>query len=204
MAVAAAAKPASVPVSLPGLARRVAVVQRWLTRIYRLEVAEQAHRYVLPPERARQLLPPRSPRTGVLVLEEDDTLWLGVYVDPRDRRNRHALVEETSHWLCLAWHAAHGRRVSRLQLELQGEVDQYAVNRLRGRDPFQHFRDFRWASWLGPDERDRYEAAHRAGHRYCRALSRRYPRRSDTPALLRELRDFYRAPGETKLRRAAA
>ncbi len=49
-------------------------------------------------------------------------------------------------------------------------------------------------------DRERYEAAHRAAHLYCRSLSRRYPRRSDTPALLHELRAFYRAPAEEKLR----
>ncbi len=115
----------------PGLARRVALVQRWLTSIYRLELRHQAHRFVIPAEQARALLPQRSPRSGVLALEENDTLWLGVYLDPRDRRDPRALVEETSHWVCLAWHAAHGRRVSLLLLELPGEVDQYAVGRLR-------------------------------------------------------------------------
>ena len=184
----------------PGLARRVALVQRWLTSIYRLDLPHQAHEFVIPAEQARALLPQRSPRSGVLALEEGDTLWLGVYLDPRDRRDRRALVEETSHWVCLAWHAAHGRRVSLLLLELQGEVDQYAVSRLRGRDGLRHFRDFRWDDWMDAAERERYEAAHRAAHRYCRSLSRRYPRRSDTPALLHELRAFYRAPAEAKLR----
>ena len=183
-----------------GLARRVALVQRWLTSIYRLDLTHQAHEFVIPAEQARALLPQRSPRSGVLALEEDDTLWLGVYLDPRDRRDRRALVEETSHWVCLAWHAGHGRRVSLLLLELQGEVDQYAVSRLRGRDGLRHFRDFRWDDWMDAAERERYEAAHRAAHRYCRSLSRRYPRRSDTPALLHELRAFYRAPAEVKLR----
>jgi len=192
------------PVSLRGLAGRLAVVQRWLTAIYRIDLEHQAHRFVMPPERARELLPERSPRSGVLVLEEDETLWLGVYVDARDRRDARALVEETSHWVCLAWHAAHGRRVSRLQLELQGEVDQYAVSRLRGRDPLRHFRDFRWDGWLEPSDRERYEVAHRVAHRYCRDLSRRYPGRADTPALLHELRSFYRAPGESRLRLAAS
>lgn len=192
------------PLSEPGLARRLAVVQRWLTAIYRLELAHQARHFVIPPERARALLPDGSPRSGVLALEEGETLWLGVYLDPRDRRDARALVEETSHWVCLAWHAAHERRISRLQLELQAEVDQYAVARLRGGDALRHFHDFRWDSWLEPADRERYEAAHQAAHRYCRRLSHRYPRRCDTPGLLHELRGFYRAPAEEKLSRARA
>ena len=193
----------AVTASQRGLARRVAAVQRWLTAIYRIDLALEAHQFLIPPERARAMLPPRSPRSGVLALEEQGTLWLGVYLDPRDSRDSWAVVEETSHWVCLAWHAERGRPVSRLLLELQGEVDQYAVQRLRGGDALRHFRDFRWDGWMDRESRERYEAAHRTAHRYCRALSRRYPSRRDTPALLRELRAFYRAPAEEKLQGAA-
>ena len=184
----------------PELVRSVALAQRWLTAIYRLDLPLEAHRFVIPPEQARALLPPGSPRSGVLALEEQDTLWLGVYLDSRDRRDPHTLLEETSHWVCLAWHATQDRCISRLLLELQGEVDQYVVSRLLGRDGLRHFRDFRWDGWMGAADRERYEAAHRAAHRYCRSLSRRYPHRADTPGLLRELRAFYRAPAEDKLR----
>ena len=44
------------------------------------------------------------------------------------------------------------------------------------------------------------EAAHRAALHYCRALARRFPARADTPGLLCELRRFYRAAPEQKLR----
>jgi len=82
-------------------------------------------------------------------------------------------------------------------------VDQYLVGRLWGRDGLGHFRSFRWARWMDGATRERYATAHRVAHRYCRSLSRRYPRRSDTPGLLSELRVFYRAPGEEKLRAGA-
>lgn len=182
------------------LARRLGVLQGWLTRLYRLDLCFEAKHFVMSPERARSLLPLPSPRSGVVALEEADTLWLGVYLDPRDRCQLGALVEETSHLVCLAWHAEIGRSVSRLMLELQGEVDQYLVGRLAGRDGLAHFRGFRWARWMDGTTRERYATAHRVAHRYCRWLSRRFPRRSDTPALLRELRAFYRAPSEEKLR----
>jgi hypothetical protein len=185
------------------LARRVDLLKRWLTRAYRLDVCFDAEHYLIAPERARALLPVRSPRSGVLVLEEAETLWLGLYLDPRDRSRIAALVEETSHLVCLAWHAEIGRRVSRLQLELQAEVDQYLVGRLWGRDGLAHFGSFRWARWMDGPTRERYATAHRVAHRYCRTLSRRYPQRADTPGLLRELRDFYRAPGEQKLQAGA-
>lgn len=183
------------------LAREVARAQRSLSAIYHLELQLRAERFLVAPADARRLLPPRSPRSGVLAVEEAGELWLGLYVDPRDL-DAGTIVEETSHLLCLAWHAAHDRPVSQLTLELQGEIDRYAVARLSGDDPFRHFHAFAWAD--GPDAvtRRRYELAHRAAHRYCRALADRYPARADVPALLAELRGFYRAPGEKKLRLA--
>jgi hypothetical protein len=44
-----------------------------------------------------------------------------------------------------------------------------------------------------------YQTAHGTALRYCRALTRRFPLRCDTPALLSELRRFYRATPDQKL-----
>jgi hypothetical protein len=185
------------------LRRRVAAAQRWLTAIYRLELGLQAERFLVAPEHARQILPPDSPRSGVLVLEEGGVLHLGLYVDPVDAVDAETIVEETSHLVCLAWHAARGQPVSRLHLELQGEVDRYAVARVTGGEGLRHFRDFAWADWMDAAARHRYETAHRAAERYCRRLEARFPRRADTPGLLSELRRFYRACPQEKLRPAA-
>ena len=186
-----------------GLPRAVAWAQARLAAIYDLDLELRAEHFLIPPERARELLPARSPRSGVLVVEEDDVARLGLYIDAADARDRSTIVEETSHLVCLAWHAAEGRRVSRLILELQGEIDRWAVARLEGQDAFGHFTSFAWADWMGARERHRYECAHRKAHRYCRTLQARHPGRAETPALLDELRRFYRAPSEHKLRLAA-
>lgn len=183
-----------------GLSRRVAQVQRWLTAIYRLDVPLRAERFLLTRQTARRLLPAGSPRSGLAVVEEGEELWLGLYLDPRDQRDVDAVVEETSHWVCLVWHAAQGRPVSQLQLELQGEVDRYAVARLNGGDGLRHFREFHWVRGLDGTARNRYETAHRAAYRYCRFLAQRFPRRADVPDLLAELRGFYRASAQARLR----
>lgn len=180
--------------------RAVARAERWLTRIYRLDLGLRAPNCVVSCETARQLLPAGAPRTGVLAIDAGDELSLGLYIDPRDAHDPDTLVEETSHLLCLAWHATNDRRVSSLTLELQSEVDRYAVARLEGREGFDHFSGFRWAPGMDAATRGVYEAAHRAALSYCRALSRRYPLRADTPGLLAELRRFYRAGPERKLR----
>jgi hypothetical protein len=181
------------------LHRAVARAERWLTRIYRLDLELRASHCVVSCETARSLLPDGAPRTGVLAIDAGEELQLGLYVDPRDARNPDTVVEETSHLLCLAWHATHDRPISRLTLELQSEVDRYAVARLEGRDGFGHFSRFSWAAGMDAATRGLYVAAHRAALRYCRELTRRYPLRADTPDLLAELRRFYRAGPERKL-----
>jgi hypothetical protein len=187
------------------LARRsVFRAQRRLDALYRLDVRVKAWRFLLSPEEVRPWLPARSPRSGLLAVEEAGDLWIGLYLDPADLRDPDAVVEETSHFVCLAWHAAQGRPVSALTLELQSEVDRYLLARLDGRDPLAHFQDFQFDGWMDGPTRERYELAHTAGHRYCRALDDRFPQRADLPGLLRELRGFYRAPSEAKLYRARA
>jgi hypothetical protein len=180
----------------------VAQAERWLTAIYRLDLGLRAARFVVAPERARALLPVDAPRTGVLAVDDGAELQLALYFDREDQDDRDTVVEETSHLLCLAWHARQQRPVSRLVLELQSEVDRYAVARLEGRDAFGHFEGFAWADGLDAETRDLYVTAHRCALRYCRGLTRRHPDRSDTPAWLAELRCFYRATSDQKLRAA--
>jgi hypothetical protein len=133
-------------------------------------------------------------------MQEEGTLWLGLYFDPRDADDPAAILEETSHWLAVVWHAAQERAVSPLLLELQADVDRYAVARTRrSGDPLRHFRHLRLVPGLPPAERARYRTAHAAAYRYCRRLERRHPRPADLPGLLLELRRFYRRHPETKL-----
>jgi len=184
--------------------RSVREAQRTLAALYRLELPVQAWRFLLSEEDVRGILPEGVLRSGLLAFEERGELWLGLYLDPSDVADPDTVVEETSHFVCLAWHVAQGRRVSALTLELQSEVDRYLLARLHGRDPLAHFHDFEFDRRLDEATRQRYEVAHSAGHRYCRALDARFPRRWHLPALLTELRRFYRAPSDAKLHRACA
>ncbi len=187
---------------------RVGWIAGWLDEVYALDLEIEAERFVvsLPSARARQLLPDGC-RSGLLVVEERGELQIGLHLDPADRDRNGTVIEETSHLVCVAWHAARDLPVSRLVLELQAEVDRFVFVRLRpdaaASDAFGHFERYTWADGLDPDSRERYELAHERAHAYCRKLDRRFPRRADTPALLAELRRFYRASPETKLRAAA-
>lgn len=187
--------------------RRVESVVRWtgrvLSHVYALDLDVAPEHFVADPDAVREWLPPGSPRTGVAVRECKGALELALYVDPRDAGDVGTVVEETSHLLCIAWHAACDRPVSLLALELQAEIDRFVFGLFHDLDPMRHFADFRWRHGLEPGERQRYETAHDRGHRYCRRLRDAFPARADRPGLLRELRDFYRASPQAKLKRAA-
>jgi hypothetical protein len=184
--------------------RSVREAQRDLAALYRLELPVQAWRFLVSEEDVRGIVPEGALRSGLLAFEERGELWLGLYLDAADVSDPDTVVEETSHFVCLAWHATQGRRVSALTIELQSEVDRYLLARLHGRDPLAHFHGFEFDVRLDAATRERYELAHAAGRRYCRALDARFPRPWHLPALLAELRGFYRAPSEAKLHRACA
>jgi len=184
------------------LLRAVADAQLWISSIYRLDLDLRAEHFVVDPATALSLLPPDSPRSGLVVVEESSEISVGIYIDAADVDDPWTVIEETSHLLYLAWLADHDWSVSRLVLEFQSEVDRYAVARLKGRDGLASFEAFSWCDWMDAPTRERYAAAHRRARRYCRSLERRYPGRPDTPALLSELRHFYRAAPDQKLNAA--
>jgi hypothetical protein len=184
------------------LLQAVVEAQRWITSIYRLDLDLRAEQFVVDPGTALGLLPPNSPRSGLVVVEEPAEISVGIYIDAADVGDPWTVIEETSHLLYLAWLADRDWSVSRLVLEFQSEVDRYAVARLSGRDGLECFRGFTWCDWLDAPGRERYALAHRRASAYCRSLERRHPRRSDTPALLSELRQFYRVAPDQKLNAA--
>jgi hypothetical protein len=173
---------------------------RFICDLYNLELHLDGDDFLVSPGLARELLPEASPRTGVLVIEEAQELQLGVYLDPQDRENPWTLIEETSHLVCLAWHAAHDRPVSALVLELQSEIDRFLYFcHDSGSLSFACFAPGGWADWTDDETRGRYEIARQRAHGYCRRLARRFAGRGDTVGLARELRRFYRASPGTKL-----
>jgi len=186
----------------PSLLRAIMEAQRWITSIYRLDVDLRAEQFVVDPSTALRLLPPDSPRSGLVVVEESAEISVGIYIDAADVDDPWTVIEETSHFLYLAWLADRDWSVSRLVLEFQSEVDRYAVARLSGRNGLECFEGFTWCDRMDAPSRERYATAHYRARRYCRSLERRYPRRPDTPALLSELRHFYRAAPDQKLNAA--
>lgn len=119
-------------------------------------------------------------------------------------------LEGVSHFVYLAWNAALDKPVTRLELELQGEVDKFVLTALvlatrqgRAPDALHHglFRRCRLEPSLDDESRARYQAASRYAETYCRGLLERFRRKRDLSTLWPELRRFYRLTQRGKMAR---
>jgi hypothetical protein len=207
----------------------LAYVQAELEAIYGVE-APRVHDFLVGREAARAAgRVPRAPEE-LLVVEEEGGVALGLYLDddvmetaagadPHDRRPRlvargalgrvACAAEGVSHFVYLATRAAEGRRVSLLELEVQAEVDKFALlllhlwrRGLRRASPSLRRRLFervRYHAHLADDELERYREANRLGGGYARWLEGRFVEDADIDGLLRELRRTYRLGGGEKI-----
>jgi hypothetical protein len=109
-------------------------------------------------------------------------------------------LEGVSHFLYLAWNAAHDKPVSLLELEMQAEVDKYVGSywllrqQFPGRLPAELRRLLFARTHVDPRAGARahvYREASRYAERFCGRLEQTLARRADGPVLA-ELRRFYR------------
>ncbi len=212
-----------------GAGGTLAFLQRELEAIYGVE-APGVQEFLVGSETARAAgCSPRAPEE-LLVVEEDDGVSLGLYLDdrvvaaaaeadPHDPRPRltargalgqvACAAEGVSHFVYLATRAAEGRPVSLLELEVQAEVDKFALlllhlwrrglRRMSGALRRRLFERVRYHAWLAADELHRYREANRLGGGYARWLEGRYVQDADIDGLLRELRRTYRRAGRDKI-----
>ena len=156
----------------------------------------------------------------VLVQEDDDGTALAVFLDPAllsrlavrsplqslepdNLADAWTVLEGISHFQYLAHHARHDRGVSVLELELQAEVDKYAVSghlflAQTGRLPRELVRWLFEHSRVDParagDRVGLYQEASRRAADFCQVLDRVWRADQPYPALapLSALRRFYR------------
>lgn len=177
---------------------------------------------------------PRGPE-ALLLREGEDGLSLGLYLDeavlrgaaaadtnhPRPQLTRRSRLphvacaaEGVSHFVYLATRAGADRPVSLLELEVQAEVDKFALlllhlwrrglRRLSGALRRRLFERVGYRAWLGEEALERYRTANRLGGGYARWLEGRFVEEADVEGLLRELRASYRLGGGEKLGHLAA
>lgn len=197
-------------------------IQSLLEQLYEIDIDQDVEDFVITDDRLARLLDnslqPRNIPEKLLIQQSEDNLDISLYLQRMvlDRLHRenplHSLhrgnlaefmtvLEGISHFVYLVWNATHDRAVSLLEMELQAEVDKYALGaalfaRQLGDIPDEfHDRLFNRVSFdprLDRVEHQRYIAANHHARRYCRALYDRFLRPRCGQRITRELRHFYR------------
>jgi hypothetical protein len=212
-----------------GAGATLAFLQEELESIYGVS-APPVGEFLLGPEAAAAAGRTAGAEEELLVLEEDDGVALGLFLDPavlsaaasadphhrrprlvarRLLRHLAPATEGVSHFVYLSTRAAEGRPVSLLELEVQAEVDKFALlllhlwrRGLRRVSPALRRRLFErigFRDGLAAEELSRYREANRLGGGYARWLEGRYVSEADLDGLLRELRRSYRLGSSEKL-----
>ena len=205
-------------------------LQGGLEAMYRVSTSLDVVDFLVDEAGRRVFSADRAPGEQLFVREDPDGVSLSLFVDegalgrlashdPRLRLDERNLpdfllaLEGVSHFVYLAWRIQHERPVSAVELELQAEVDKFAVLLLVGwaqngapdgalRERL--FRRIRYLPDLSTDERARYLLANEAANDYCRGLEHRFVRRGAADELLVELRRFYQQDLAGKLDRVSS
>ncbi len=218
----------SAPPYPPAVAEAAVELQRRLESFYALPPQAPVAEFLIAPEQAGHL-PGQGSRT--LVDEAGDELSLGVVLErqvadhlsaedprrslsPTNLGSYCTLVEEVSHFVCLAFCAQAARSVTQLELELQAEVDKYLqlvfLLSLQNEGAVAPglkellFRSWRLRGGLSPEQAERYRAASGLAYRYCGFLEAAYLRPARLAELRREARRFYRLGQGGKLERISS
>ncbi|MGD8378234.1 MAG: hypothetical protein PVJ40_06510 [Gammaproteobacteria bacterium] len=199
-------------------------MQQLLQRIYELSFDWRVGDFLLtdPVLAAALDAGGRVTEEKLLVHEADGEILVSLYLDhellarlaPLEALDEQTLadfvvaLEGVSHLLYLGWNAAWNRPVSRLEMEIQAEVDKFvsaafllADDRRRLPDGLHArlFERVQYAAELNTEEHGRYRRANRCAADYCLGLARCFLR-GGRPGLLQELRRFYRLTAHPKLR----
>ncbi len=207
----------------------LSLLQQLLQRLYGVEVEESIDDYVISDARLAHILRgrPSTAPEELLVREGEETLELSLYLAPellealeRSRPLERlegqevnafcTVLEGVSHFLYLISRARAARSVTRLELELQAEIDKYAVlgyllraqrqGTLPAWLPRWLFEAVRYRADLAAEERVRYVTANAYARRYCRRLQARFQWAWNGRALQAELRRFHAFGQAEKLR----
>jgi hypothetical protein len=199
----------------------LARLQRLLGEIYDVPTVHDVRDFVVTDPEATAALSRGPSDEQLLVAESEGMIEMSLFVD-RDVLTRLdgddplaaltqdnladylTALEGVSHFVYVAWNAAHDKPVSLLELELQAEIDKYVscawlmVAQGAGRFPPELHRALFERTAIVPelagDRAAMYRAATRYAARYCRRIAAAWCRRGRAAPtdMLAELRRFYR------------
>jgi hypothetical protein len=202
---------------------RLGTLQKKLESLYEFQVAQRIDDYVTtdPAFVSGFTYSGNAAREQVLLRQEGEDFCLSLYLDAQvyDRFTQPTVpsamchqqasdfclaVEGVSHFLYLCRSAHFEREVTRLELELQAEVDKYLMLLEFAAADSDQVRPWLFENWrleegLNEEQQQRYEKANSYASKYCRGLEARYLRIGRRKEMLRELRRFYRHTQMRKL-----
>jgi len=206
-------------------------LQNRLQNIYELEMNHCIDDYLITDLKMAdaRLQAAVSSRESLLVCQENDDLFLSLYLQQEILENLKfngpgihihkgnindfcLALEGTSHFVYLIWNASFQRSVTRLEMEIQAEIDKFIIlskyacqkhlRPLSAQLRSLLFESVQYRAGLSDLEYRRYRDANFFAAKYCRFLeSRNYLRDGLEQDLLKELRRFYRLNLKDKLRR---
>ena len=206
-------------------------LQRHLETIYEVRSDYQVADFLInDPALARDLDVSETardlPEKLLIRKQGEETVNIALYLDPDLLRRleandpTHALhgenlhdfwvaLEGISHFLYFTWNAGYERRVSLLELELQGEVDKYILaaflfySQQRGVVPaslHRHlFHNVDYDSRLNAAELQRYRSANYFAARFCYFVEKLFLRNRSHAGMINTLRRFYRLTQHHKI-----
>lgn len=208
----------------------LSTIQQNLESIYEISVPQNIHDFLITDKRLAEILINKSIEEDsleqLLVSTCDDCLDISLYLDcdlvkrignsypshHSDKNDLHdfwVALEGVSHFLYLVWNATYDRPVSRLELELQAEVDKFvsttAVIGLEKDTAFMQeiwsllFSQPKFKEKLEKDNLQRYQKANAYASQYC--LNLMGMKNQTTKSLHNELRRFYRLNQHAKISR---
>ena len=206
-------------------------MQNRLQNIYELEMNHCIDDYLITDLKMAdaRLRATINSRESLLVCQENDDLFLSLYLQHEILENLKfngpgihihkgnindfcLALEGTSHFVYLIWNASFQRSVTRLEMEIQAEIDKFIIlskyacqkhlRPLSAQLRSLLFESVQYRAGLSDLEYRRYRDANYFAAKYCRFLeSRNYLRDGLEQDLLKELRRFYRLNLKDKLRR---
>lgn len=212
-------------------------VQRALSALYDVQSEANVDDFVCDEETAQALggEDALERREVLFVVEDQEEHFIGLYLDRQARiaiESKDAwqaefdamclAAEGVSHFVYVQFRADHHQHVQELELELQAEVDKYALALLDANAPsntllegngvgilrersralrHQLFDAPRFLDDAGSERGDRYRTATKLARTYTEQLERRWIERGDSASLIAELRRFYRLGMRGKVER---
>ena len=158
-------------------------------------------------------------RGFMLLFPEGNELHVGIYLHNQllDNLRKHnplfglheknigdfcIMIEEVSHFLYTTWRAQHDIKMTKLEIELQAEVDKFVLCSLyRAQHPESlHrlplmellFESYHFEKNIPEESQQRYHTASRLASHYCHFLNRHYFNDNHIPQMIKEIRQFYR------------